>query len=76
MQTARPVALFAGNFLHRVSAPAVGLREIGMASSALLPPNFLRAGDVRELAEVLSDLVRGGRLRLVLGGKRRSERQQ
>src|SRR5450755_2562393 len=77
VQTARPVALFAGNFLHRVRAPAVALGEVGMASIALLRPCRLCSWDVHELAEVLRHLVRRRCLGLafVLGGKHWSGQQ-
>jgi hypothetical protein len=71
MQTARPMALFARNFLHRMPAPAIALGEVSMTSSALFSSNFLRAGDFYELAEILPDLVRRGGLGFVLSRKRR-----
>jgi hypothetical protein len=67
------MALFAGNFLHRVRAPAEALGEVRVTLSALFLPHHFRAGDLHELAEVLSDLVRRGGLGFVLSGKRRSE---
>src|ERR1017187_276975 len=75
MQAARPVTLFARNFLHRVRAPPVGLRQVSVTSNALLLTRHLRAGDFHELAEVLCELVRRGRLGFVLGGKRCREQQ-
>src|ERR1022692_844268 len=75
MQAACPMALFAGDLLHRVRTAAEALRQVSVTSSALLLPCHLRAGNFHELAEVLCDLVRRGRLGFVLGGKRCSEQQ-
>src|SRR5260370_34253096 len=69
------MALFAGNFLHRVHAPAKALGEVSVTSSALLRPRHLRSGDFHELAEVLRDLVRWGCLGFVLARKRRCEQK-
>jgi hypothetical protein len=69
------MALFAGNFLHRVRAPAKALGEVSVTSRALFRPCHLRSGDFDELAEVLRDLVRWGCLGSVLTGKRRCEQE-
>jgi hypothetical protein len=74
VQTARPVALFAGNILHRVPTPAIVFGEVRMTGSALFRACCLRAGNFQELAEVLRDLVRLS-LGRVLGRERRSEEQ-
>src|ERR1039457_2388345 len=76
MQTTRSVTLFAGHFLNRVSASAIGLREISMTSSTLFLSHFLRTRNVHELAEILSDLVRCAGLAFILGGKRGNHYQR
>ena len=73
VETARAMALLAAHFLHGVLAKVKTLGEVRMTLSALLLPGHLRTGDVDEIAEVLSNLVRGSSLRLVPGGKRRSK---
>src|ERR1035441_10535148 len=75
VQTARPVALFARNLLHRVRAPAKALGEVGVTSSALFRPRPLRSGEFHELAEVLRDLARGACLGFVLTRKRWCEQE-
>src|ERR1019366_10794417 len=56
-------------------APAVALGEVSVTLCALFRPCHLRAGDFHELAEVLRDLVRRGRLGFVFSGKRWSEQE-
>jgi len=76
MQTARPMTLFASNFLHGVRVPSEPLGEIGVTRSALVRPYHLRTGDFREFAEVLPDLVGCASLGFVFRRKRRSKQER